>query len=377
MNIAYVYDAIYPYVHGGVEKRIYEIARRLVGRGHQVHLYGLKFWEGDATFQKDGIWYHGVQEAKPFYTQGRRSIIQPFSFAYRLGKELRGRDHDLIDCQNFPYIPSFTARRAAGKTPFIITWHEVWGEYWYQYLGKAGLIGKYIETRTIPLADRMIAVSPMTGHALCRHRAPEEIDCIPNGIDIRAIDAIEPSGKRSDIIFAGRLIREKHPDLLLCAMTILREENPDLQAVIIGDGPEHERLLEEAKNLGLEENVSFTGFLPTWEAVIGMIKASSVFVLPSTREGFGISALEAMGCGLPVVTVDHPQNAVKDLISDGCGLAARLDPDDLAEAIRIALQHAHRIGEKGREKASAYDWEKIVDMIEETYQSTIHTVRSA
>lgn len=377
MNIAYIYDAIYPYVNGGVEKRISELAIRLAGRGHQVHLYGMQFWEGEATFEKDGIWYHGVSPKRPFYTEGRRSIIQPFSYAYRLGKELRGRDHDLIDCQNFPYIPSFTARQAAGKTPFVITWHEVWGDYWYKYLGPAGIIGKCIEKRTIKMADKTIAVSQMTIHALRKQGASGEIACIPNGIDTRAIDAIEPSGRRSDIIFTGRLIKEKHPDLILRAMAILKKERPDLQAVFIGDGPEQERLVKKTKELGLEENVSFTGFLPTWEAVIGMIKASSVFVLPSTREGFGIAALEAMGCGLPVVTVDHPQNAVSDLIRGGCGVSSRLDPGDLAESIETALINADILGQAGRERARAYDWDLIVDRIEEAYQKIMEEVQRA
>jgi glycosyltransferase involved in cell wall biosynthesis len=84
-----------------------------------------------------------------------------------------------------------------------------------------------------------------------------------------------------------------------------------------------------------------------------------------------------MRCGLPVVTVDHPQNAVNDLIRGGCGISARLDPDALAEAIQSALLNARILGQAGREKASGYDWEEIVDMIEETYQNTISKVRSA
>jgi len=47
MKIAFVYDVIYPYVKGGVEKRVWELAVRLSCRGHEVHIFGMKFWQGD------------------------------------------------------------------------------------------------------------------------------------------------------------------------------------------------------------------------------------------------------------------------------------------------------------------------------------------
>ena len=52
MKIALVYDAIYPYIKGGAEKRFYEIAKRLSKKGHQMHLYGMKLWEGDKVIKK-------------------------------------------------------------------------------------------------------------------------------------------------------------------------------------------------------------------------------------------------------------------------------------------------------------------------------------
>jgi hypothetical protein len=55
MKITLVYDAIYPYIKGGGEKRFYEIGKRLAKKGHQVHLYGMKFWEGDKVIKKQGI----------------------------------------------------------------------------------------------------------------------------------------------------------------------------------------------------------------------------------------------------------------------------------------------------------------------------------
>ena len=60
MKIAFVYDVIYPCVKGGVEKRVWELAVRLAKRGHEVHLFGMKFWEGEAVIKKDDVIIHGV-----------------------------------------------------------------------------------------------------------------------------------------------------------------------------------------------------------------------------------------------------------------------------------------------------------------------------
>jgi len=64
MKIAFVYDAIYPYVKGGVEKRVEELAVRLSRRGHEIHLFGMKFWDGEDILMRDGIYLHGVCPAQ-------------------------------------------------------------------------------------------------------------------------------------------------------------------------------------------------------------------------------------------------------------------------------------------------------------------------
>ena len=63
MKIAYIYDTIYPYTFGGVEKRIWELSTRLAQRGHEVHIFGPKFWTGSRIIQKEGIYLHGVCKA--------------------------------------------------------------------------------------------------------------------------------------------------------------------------------------------------------------------------------------------------------------------------------------------------------------------------
>ncbi len=86
MKIAFIYDAVYPWIKGGAEKRIYEIGKRLADK-HEVHWYGIGLWlkeNGSKTINHDGIILHGVCEPMPLYVNGRRSIKEAIYFAGKL-----------------------------------------------------------------------------------------------------------------------------------------------------------------------------------------------------------------------------------------------------------------------------------------------------
>ena len=75
MKIAFVYDCIYPFVKGGVEKRIYELACCLRDKGHEVHLFGMNYWDGPSVVEREGLFYHGVCRPMGLYVEGRRSVF--------------------------------------------------------------------------------------------------------------------------------------------------------------------------------------------------------------------------------------------------------------------------------------------------------------
>jgi hypothetical protein len=110
MKIAIVYDVIYPYVKGGVEKRVWELAVRLTHRGHELHLFGMKFWDGDGILIREGVFLHGVCPAQKLYVGGRRTIWQALHFSMRLVSPLLKERFDILDCQQFPYFSSFSAK---------------------------------------------------------------------------------------------------------------------------------------------------------------------------------------------------------------------------------------------------------------------------
>ena len=196
----------------------------------------------------------------------------------------------------------------------------MWGDYWYDYLGLKGSAGKVLERLAARVPAHTVAISETTKAGLTRLIGEREIAVLPIGIDTEEIDSILPAKTRSDVLFAGRLIREKHVDVLVDAVGILRQTRPGIQCLVIGDGPERTRLEEKVRSMDLSGNVLFTGFFPRSGDLIAHMKSSRVFVLPSTREGFGISALEALASGLPIVTIDHPKNASRVFAGEGCGL---------------------------------------------------------
>ena len=372
MKIAYVYDAVYPWIKGGAEKRVWEISKRLVKRGHEVHIFGMKYWNGEDVIMKDGVYLHGVCEPKELYVEGRRSIKEAIYFARKVLFPLLKGDFDVIDCQAFPYFPCFSAKICSSfkRTPLVITWHEVWDDYWYEYLGKKGVFGKMVERIAAHLTDKMIAVSKRTKKDLEMIGVRNEIKIIPNGIDFGKIGRIKASENESDIIFAGRLIKEKNVDVLIKAVELVKKEVPDVKCVIIGEGPEKKELEKLGYNLGLENNIEFTGFLEDYEGVISRMKSSKVFVLPSTREGFGIVALEANACGLPVVTVNHKMNAACDFITNNeNGFICELSEEDVAEKILRGLDEGKDMERKCIESARRYDWDNITNLTGELYET--------
>jgi glycosyltransferase involved in cell wall biosynthesis len=373
MKIAFVYDAIYPWVKGGIEKRVWELALRLSRNGHEVHLFGMKFWDSEDTVIIDGVVIHGVCPAQELYKDGRRSIRQALIFSIHLIFPLMKEKFDIIDCQQFPYFSCFSAKIPSllNKTPLVITWHEIWDDYWYDYVGWKGIFGKIIERLVARLTSENIAVSRTTEKNLNKLGIPAGITIIPNGVDLEKIRSVSPSLVSSDVIFAGRLIKEKHVDMLIQAFNMLLPERNDSVMIIIGDGPEKHAVTTRIRELHLEEKVRLIGFLEFHDEVIAYMKSSKICVLPSTREGFGITALEALACGLPVVTVDHKANAICDLITKNNGFLCSLSAEDLSAKIRIGLCQYAEMRRFCTLSADSSDWNRIAVDIESYYLSII------
>jgi teichuronic acid biosynthesis glycosyltransferase TuaC len=157
---------------------------------------------------------------------------------------------------------------------------------------------------------------------------------VPNGHIVAARDPT--------LVTVGHLVaRKRHADVLR-AMWLLRDRMPVLRYVVIGDGPERAPLERLARDLGLTDQVEFTGQLPHTEALARM-RHAHVFVLPSTDEAFGVAYVEAMAGGMPAVgALGEPGPEEIAGAGDGMVLVPPGDPEMLAGAIEELFAEPRR-----------------------------------
>jgi glycosyltransferase involved in cell wall biosynthesis len=373
MRIAFVTDVVYPYIKGGAEKRIYELSRRLAASGHEVHIFSVKWWEGPSVKKENGITYHGVCKPRNLYEGERRSIIEALAFGLFVTVPLIREKFDVIDCNQHPYFSMFSCKLASllrGER-FYATWHEVWGNYWYDYIGKAGFFGRQIERITARLPDRIIAVSARTASELTGIGVkPDRIIVIPNGFGGESIRTIGPSTAIFDVAFAGRLIKDKHVDVLIKACAEASKTRP-VKLIVIGDGPERDALEALVSELHMEDSVTFTGLVEE-TSLIASIKGAKTFVLPSTREGFSITTLEALACGIPVITVNGEKNSAQELVENKVtGLIVGLSEKELSKAILDMLgdePERKRMSDRCFKSIERYDWDVVATRLTEVYR---------
>ena len=161
------------------------------------------------------------------------------------------------------------------------------------------------------------------------------------------------------VTVANLVARKRHLDVI-SALALLRERYPDLRYVIVGDGPERERLRSHAAALGVGLRVEFRGRLPHEQAT-AVAQAATLFVLPSLDEAFGVGYIEAMAGGVPAIGC-LGEAGPEEIGAAGAGIALvpPCDPAALAAALDGLLSDPARrasLGAQARETVSrAFTW---------------------
>lgn len=170
---------------------------------------------------------------------------------------------------------------------------------------------------------------------------------IPNVID--SLPSKKSDLKGNNIITIGRLSEEKGQKDLIDVVNIVKEEISDIKLYLVGDGPLKESLEEYVRELDLTKNIIFTGFLDK-KGKEKYIMDSSIFVLPSYTESFGLVLIEAMSYGLPCIAFDSSDGA-KELLKDDIGvLIENRDKNLMAKEIINLINNKQKLNEYSKKE---------------------------
>jgi len=347
---------------GGMERYVVETCRRLADRGHRIDIYAR---EADPELLGDMRFFR-VPARFTF-----SSVLSAVSFAGETAKMLRHQQYDIVHShekgclQDVETIHCFSYKGGLEK-------YSLPRRIDQKYLSLRSLLYLWLERRQMK-TPWLIAVSEAVAADIRKqYRRSGNVAVVPPGVDLEVfhaerVAAMRMAARKTEgvpadqlfVLFVGSEFRRKGLDRLIQAI------GPGMRLLVIGSGddmPYHRRIIARR---GLEDRVRFAGLV---RDVLPFYAAADVVVLPSRSEAFGMSVLEGMASGLPV------------LVSANAGVAALIRPgengflieSDAALARQLVelrdQELRRRIGEAARRTALDFTWERAAAAHEELYR---------
>lgn len=387
---------MFPPVVGGGEIGAYETAKTIVQKGHDMHVLttyykGLKRYE-----EMDGIKVHRLVDARfidPYNEPKRKSkplsalamknfMLVAVPYLLKLTNE---EDFDVIHAE-FALPAGFPAAIVSklAEKPVVIT--LVGGDI---YTPSEPALMSALRRLALPVYKTtfsfavLTAISSDTAKRARRLGATGEIILTPYGIDLEKFHKTKPDAKLIKKFGLGnslvlltvcRLSRRKGLNYLLDAMPELLKIDKTIRLLIVGDGSEKKTLVSQCRSLGIEDRVIFVGAIPHDE-LNQYYNLADIFVLPSLHEGLGIVFMEAMACGLPVVTTNR--GGMVDVVEDG-KTGFLIDVGDTKKLIKslekLIKDTKLREGfskNAERRATSEFSWDKAADRYINAYKKAI------
>ena len=396
MNVCFVTPEYFP-ISGGTGAYVYYLSHNLQKLGHNVHVVARDKQDSEKTI--NGIHVHyikGLGNALTRYWRFSRSASKKIE---ELNKQ---KGLDIIHA-NLPLVPSFAIPNDSSKA-IVCAVHSTWkGEAMVtkrdnpkklnpneKSMLRFNFVLRSYEKKLMKRSDALIAVSKYTVDELTELYGinKKKIHVIYNGVDIQKF---KPRPNRAElrrefglaedtkiVLFVGRLYHRKGLETLLHSIPPVLKEFSNVKFVISGKGfkQKEENLKNLAKQLDIEEHVTFLGYVPDGK-LPNLYSASNIFVLPAIYENFPFAILEAQSTGLPVISTKVggiPEFLVDNengfLIDPG-------DPPQLTQRVLTLLHDpklAKEMGDRGRRLIEEkFDWHLITGQVIDLYQKLLDT----
>jgi 1,2-diacylglycerol 3-alpha-glucosyltransferase len=377
MRIAHFTNTYHPVV-SGVVRSISTFRQALTALGHNVFIFAQV--ASDYKDEEPFIFRYPSIELPLTHNFPLAIPISPF-----MDKLLPSLKPEVIHSHH-PFLLGRTAATKAEElgVPLVFTFHTRYREYSHYISLNQQLVKDAID---LWLGDYMVKCHHIVVPSdsikqmlVDKYGVTEQVTTIPTGIDLKPYQAADRQtirqqhgwGKDKVLISIGRLAKEKNWETLFAAAAQVIGRLDGVRLVILGDGEERKALNKYAQELGIADQVEFTGIIP-FDQVPLYLKAADLFCFASTTETQGLVTMEALAAELPVVAVDA--TGTGDVIEQGQqGLLTENDSTALAQAIIRVLEDPDllaRFRQAAIERARYFDMKLQAEKLVEVYHQAI------
>ncbi|MEM3555868.1 MAG: glycosyltransferase family 4 protein [Candidatus Micrarchaeia archaeon] len=378
MRIAMLGWEFPPFKSGGLGVHCYELTRALASRGVEVDFYmpRTEFEIKGTTPRLIQVMpvYFGPYTAREAYGWDFMNRVMQYNLrcAEEVEKNHKERNYDLIHNHDWLTMRAGVLAKQKIKKPHVCTVHST--EYDRSSLGPNNHILE-IERMGMHAADRVITVSNMMKRQIVEKFGVDcgKIRVVYNGVDpdkFKKKWEVRKYSKEKVVLFLGRMAEQKGPVQFLQAAKKVLSAMSNVRFVMAGGGDMLPYLINYSIELGISDKVTFLGYIPEDQLHEAYAK-SDVYVLPSISEPFGITALEAMASGTPIIL--SKTSGVSE-ITTHCLRVDFWDVNKMAEYIIALLKYRvlnHTMGRYEVEDARRFSWGKTADETLKVYRELV------
>jgi len=377
------WESLYSIRTGGLAQAVTDLAEALSRIGHQVHVFTRRGENQSEREEINKVIYHRCG----FHPGGNileyvenmcNSMVDRF---YSVENDVNG--FDVLHGHDWHVINTLDKIKSARGYPFILSYHST------EFGRNGGAFGDWWEFREISgrewygglISDIVVTVSRTMKNELRRlYEIPEwKIKVIPNGINTANYELEIDPGRIKEkygihplaptILFVGRMVTQKGPDLLVEAIPTVLNHRWDARFIFVGDGDMRGYLEDRCSVMGVSHAVRFLGYLPD-EMYKEVLNASDIVCIPSRNEPFGLVLLEAWSAKKAVVATDVGglSENIENFMN---GIKVYLEPSSIAWGINYIINDAEgvrKLGMEGYKTAREFfSWGRIAERTLEVY----------
>lgn len=362
----------YPPTIDGVGGVMINYCREMNRRGHRSIFVGPNNKESTGLPDVETRLYTAMKLAKVPYRAGFPQIQPLFK------RELKGIPFDIVHA-HAPFMAGWLAREIAREKniPLVATFHSKYYDDFYRVTHSHAVTKRLIKVvmNFFEDCDEVWTVNESTARVLQEYGYKGPITIMQNGVNP---DEGAAEGDISDLplkenvarlLFVGQQDYKKGTRELIRSCGILKQEDVSFQLVMVGEGQDRSALEKEARELGIGEDVLFTGRISDRDRLMAIYRQADLFVFPSVYDNAPLVVREAAQVGTPSLVVSG--SCAAEGMEDGKnGFLCDGSAADIAECIKKALPMAEQVGQEAR-RSIPITWELIGGHIEKRYQDLI------